>query len=317
MSFRRRSLFTVLFFLCSSFAWGASPLVRNGLPKGLASPFPPPEPTGPTRISLEGVRRLGRQPDDQRGHGRRRRTSFQSNGLLLDSSGNLLVNCAVGCGGGGSGTVNSGTQYNLGYYPNSGSNAVVGGTSNITTDSGGDLNVVGGVAAATVGFGAGTANAPSNYFTNVPAVGFYLALNSAVWTVATSSGDGVHGTLAVTNTNGWTFPGGFVVGAAINVTGVGTGYNCTQCIITGVSGSGSGGNVTYATTGTATFTSGSVQLYVHGAEHRGAQRALQLFPLLFRQRRAERFDPTRSFRHHHHLRCFAFLYAASSGEEHE
>jgi hypothetical protein len=46
-----------------------------------------------------------------------------------------------GGGGGGSGTVNSASLFAIGYYPNSGSNAIVGGNTGITTDGSNDFFV--------------------------------------------------------------------------------------------------------------------------------------------------------------------------------
>ena len=67
----------------------------------------------------------------------------QSNGSYQPetASGSCTVTAAgvFSCSGSGSGTVNTGTQYAMTMYPNSGSNTVVG-PSTITTDSSGDLN---------------------------------------------------------------------------------------------------------------------------------------------------------------------------------
>jgi len=90
----------------------------------------------------------------------------------------------------------------------------------------------------------------------------YLGLDPAVWTVTGTSGTGSVVTITLTNSSGWTFPDGFSVGSPVGVSGVGTGYNCTECTITATSGSGSGGTISYASTGTGSFTSGSVQLWV-------------------------------------------------------
>jgi fibronectin-binding autotransporter adhesin len=57
-------------------------------------------------------------------------------------------------GGTGSGTVNSGSQYDLALYPNSGSSTVVGPSTSLVSDSAGDLSIAGAVKPAFEGPGA-------------------------------------------------------------------------------------------------------------------------------------------------------------------
>lgn len=106
--------------------------------------------------------------------------------------------------------------------------------------------------------GDGASATPSLTFANAPTVGMYLALNTAVWTVTATSGTGSTDTLTLTNSNGWGFS--FFINEFVNVSGVGAGYNCTYCKITAVN-AGSG-TISYAGTGTASLTAGSVQLYM-------------------------------------------------------
>jgi hypothetical protein len=106
--------------------------------------------------------------------------------------------------------------------------------------------------------GNGTTTAPSQTFSATPTLGTYLVLDTAVWTVTATSGTGSTVTLTLTNSSGWNFS--FAANEVVSVTTVGTGYNCTFCVITSVN---SGlGTISYAGTGTASFTSGSVSLYM-------------------------------------------------------
>ena len=61
--------------------------------------------------------------------------------LHVNSSGVVSGTGSDCAAGGGSGTVNSGTQYQMAYYPNSGSTTTVGGNSGIITDANNDLIV--------------------------------------------------------------------------------------------------------------------------------------------------------------------------------
>ena len=62
-------------------------------------------------------------------------------GYALYNVGGTLYWNGSSLASGGSGTVNSGTQYQMAYYPNSGSTTTVGGNSGITTDANNDLVV--------------------------------------------------------------------------------------------------------------------------------------------------------------------------------
>jgi len=117
--------------------------------------------------------------------------------------------------------------------------------------------------------GDGTTTAPSSAFSNAPTLGTYLVLDTAVWNVTATSGTGSTSTLTISNANGWNFS--FAANEVVSVTGVGTGYNCTYCKVTAVN---SGlGTISYAGTGTASLTAGSVSLYMPadsaGAHKRG------------------------------------------------
>jgi hypothetical protein len=96
---------------CASLAWGASPLIRRGLPPGLASPFPAPAPNTTLTSGLT-FDASGNVLINASGASGRSLT----NGFSVDSSGNLLVNCAAGCG---SGAVSAGTANQLAIYPSS------------------------------------------------------------------------------------------------------------------------------------------------------------------------------------------------------
>lgn len=80
--------------------------------------------------------------------------------LTNDGAGNLSWTNAAGTG-----TVNSGTQYQLAYYP--ASTNIVGGTSSITTNANNQLLVID-----------GTTSIPAYSFTSNPDTGFYLTSNS-------------------------------------------------------------------------------------------------------------------------------------------
>jgi len=135
MSFRRRNLPVLLFFLCGSLAWGADPSVRHGLPKGLASPFPAPA----TGVQLSNGLVIDSGGNLMINAGLGGGGVSLSNGLSLDSSGNLLVHCVVGCSSGGSGTVQAAPQFTVGCYPNTPSASVIGGCTNILSDGNGNL----------------------------------------------------------------------------------------------------------------------------------------------------------------------------------
>lgn len=65
-------------------------------------------------------------------------TLAAGNCLQIDSSGNIMDSgAACGAGGGGSGTVTSGTQYQLGYYGSTGT--TISGHSGLTTDASANL----------------------------------------------------------------------------------------------------------------------------------------------------------------------------------
>ena len=65
-------------------------------------------------------------------------------GYALYNVGGTLTWNGSALAAGGSGTVNSGTQYQIAYYPNSGSTTTIGGDANIKTDSNNDLLVTSG-----------------------------------------------------------------------------------------------------------------------------------------------------------------------------
>jgi hypothetical protein len=161
---------------------------------------------------------------------------FQSNGAGQMSIG------ACGSGGGGSGTVTLGTQYQLGFYGTNGT--IISGSSNITTDAAGDLTVIGalvsgGTGQSTVGYGlvvntlgSSTANGGDFLYKNASGVTiFSIGATNGLLTVPITGG-GVQ-CLEVSNTgvvSGTSCSGGsmiYPVGSGIPVVVSGTSWGTT------------------------------------------------------------------------------------------
>jgi hypothetical protein len=115
---------------------------------------------------------------------------------------------------------------------------------------------------STLLYPSGSSSVPAWGFSGDPTAGMYLALNPAQWQVSATSGTGSVVTLTVGNTQGWLFDAThpqFVVGNYINAAGIGTGYNCSSCILTAVNPTAH--TISYAGAGTSPLSSGTVQIY--------------------------------------------------------
>jgi len=183
----------------------------------------------------------------------------------------LLDNHSFGtCGSGsGSGTVSTGTQNFLALYTTPGSGTTVG------PSKFSDTSTVGAYTGTQFQFPQGSNASPAFFFQGTN-IGMYIGAISEQFQVTSTSASGGTATIVIASSAGFAINP--KVGEYFVTSGIGGGYDCAMpnpCVITGVSGA----NVSYLSSGTGSFSSGTFN-YVYPTLTQTASRKLVFNSLL-------------------------------------